>query len=379
MRSRLRGTSGFTLVEIMVVTFVSVLLMTVGATIYSTCLRAYREAQGRTNVFQTAKFINRDLREALAHVVPVKGSWVARKGKLMPGISDSGDSSIDRYYRYNRGSTSKWTAMNRNKDYDYLFTGPQYPAMSTTLVGDKDNAYKVVRGYARRDDWYVHDSPENWPYGTRDYHGHKGWWMPAFFGRRHDSGNLNDTILEADNIIAGSWGWPKPDYRLDASADKIDDGSATLTDGGNICAWWYAESRYFKSPYTLALDNANVHLVSLKFSMKPDTGGDDAKLSILRHQIVGFDTAAQGHVKGDLSFGDMLRHIKIEAYYLNSSGDLVLMDDNAYGVDMEGNWTGDGTGLEIPRCFDVKFVLRNPGNLKKHRFGMRVFHLNNPQ
>lgn len=204
--------------------------------------------------------------------------------------------------------------------------------------------------------------------------------MPAFFGRRHDGGALKDEIIEADNIMAGSWGWPRPDYRLDADIDKLEAGTKPpLSEGGNLCCWFYSESRYFSSPYTLALDNANIHLTSLKVSVKSAGIEPYSKISILKHQIVGFDTASQGMVKGDLSFGRMLRRIKIEPYYLDSTKNLALMGDAQLGCDLKGVSTASGTGLENPRCFDVTFTLQNPGNLQKHKFGFRVFHQNNPQ
>src|SRR5687768_25704 len=65
-----------TLVELLVVTAISVMLMTVLAFIYANSLKLYQESQGMQEIYETAKILNRDLRDALNNVVPVPGAWI---------------------------------------------------------------------------------------------------------------------------------------------------------------------------------------------------------------------------------------------------------------------------------------------------------------
>ncbi len=365
---------GFTLVELMVVMSISILLMTVGALIYSTSLRIYRESQGLTEIFQTSKLINRDLKDYLGSVVPLKGNWVNPIGRNMGGGTVAAQANIDRWYLHSTyGTPQKQNAYSNTLTNDKFFSWTQYPK-ETSKEADR---WKYSIGYNRSGGY----ANWNWHGTSRDYPSGRGWWLPAYFGRR--DGTV-DEIAKADNVMAGSWGWPRPDYRLDGDADEIAKGTATLTNGGNLACWFYAEDRFYNSAYTLALDNANIVLVSLKFSRLEIYGREETKLSILRHQIVGFDTATQSRVRADQSYGNLLRAVKIVPYYLDATGDLVEIGPNGAGDDalgwkIGGGVTGAGTGDKIPCCFDISYTLRNPGNYKSHKFATRIHQFANPQ
>ena len=80
---------GFTLVEVLVVTAISLMLMMAGTFIYLTCLKIYRENQEMTEVMQTARLLERDLRDALGNVVPLRGAWITPQVHLFPGQPDA--------------------------------------------------------------------------------------------------------------------------------------------------------------------------------------------------------------------------------------------------------------------------------------------------
>ncbi|MCK6474007.1 MAG: prepilin-type N-terminal cleavage/methylation domain-containing protein [Planctomycetes bacterium] len=388
---------GFTLVEVLVVTGISLILMTVGTAIYIHCLKLYRESQGLTTVFEMAKFINRDMRDYLSQIVPVRGSWVSPKTLHFPGSADATapdgaagyrpDTDLDPYYLDSQEvhpdfEPKKSAAMTRDSKYDLFFSGPQYPpAFRSSDPFDTTDDWKDTFGY-----------PRYWYNGSNVYPGLRGWWMPAFYGHRDAAQTVSDptsgktlTIAEARNILAGSWGWPRPDYRLDADADKLAEGTATCTAakgcGGNVACWFYAEDREFNSPRTLALDNANVVLMSIKFSRWVDEySAENTQLSVLRHQIVGFDVATHGLLRADQAYGNMLRAIRLTPMTLDNSGMLATMTDADLGVRLDNTLqNGAGEGMKLPRAFDVVYTLRNPGSGKLHEFALRIVCQKNPQ
>ena len=178
-------------------------------------------------------------------------------------------------------------------------------------------------------------------------------------------------MLASNGAGAGSWGWPRPDYRLDADADD-------LTNHKNVACWFYAEDRFYNSPYTLALDNSNVVLASLKFSLKTVNNNEDTQLSFLNHQVAGFDhseMAGIGVVRSDAAYGNMLRSIEIKPYYLNN-GTLTVMNDAALGASSMGAPLAGGD--VVPRCFDVRYTLRNLSNNQRFKFSFRSFCRTNP-
>src|SRR5688500_2422002 len=71
-----RRPRGYTLLELLVVCAISVLLMTVIIFIYANSLKVYRESHGMMEVLETAKILNRDLRDYLGNVVAIPGKWV---------------------------------------------------------------------------------------------------------------------------------------------------------------------------------------------------------------------------------------------------------------------------------------------------------------
>ncbi|MFH0939291.1 MAG: type II secretion system protein [Planctomycetota bacterium] len=369
--------SGFTLIELLVVTSISLLLMTVLTFIYANVLKVYRESQGLQEMYETARIFNRDLRDILGHVVPVRSAWIAPVCSKFPGVTDAvvptgatgvTPNTIDSYYLdsvyalISENTTTKKGAMCRELSYycDSLFSMPQFPVSRES---------QGVQGYIRGN-VTIRDDNTEWYDMANDYPGVKGWWLPAFYGIRDRTvkpqWNRSYTVLEFANNIAGAWGWPRPDYRLDADADN-------LQAHGTIACWFYTENPKFHSACTLALDNANIVLTSLKFSQRTRRLQDgnnsfvdipeETQLSVLRHQIVGFDTARKSAVREDFSLGNMLRSIKITPYYLQG-GVLTEMSPVLQ--------TGAGN-QEVPRCFDVVYTLRNRVNLQSYTFALRVY------
>ncbi|GMV83033.1 MAG: hypothetical protein AMXMBFR7_42170 [Planctomycetota bacterium] len=395
-----RVAAGFTLVEVMVVTGISVLLMTVGALIYSACLRVYQNSQGTTDVFETAKFINNDMRTYLGQTIPLKGTWIKPICKGITGCSgvyDATNSNIDQNYLAsgntdlqrdlaNGNVTSKALAYTRDEKYDPWFSGAQYAKrVSLSVAGD---FWKDSLGYVMS----TSTNYQNWHSESVTYPGFRGWWLPAFYGLRNavggESGVSATDLASFNDVRVGAWGWPRPDYRLDADADKITGGTAALTDGGNVACWFYAEERAFNSPYTLTLDNANIVLVSLKFSIADDGARQSTQLSVLRHQIVGFDTPTYGLVRADHSYGNLLRRIKIDPLFFNPANGAIErasaqadQGDTLLGWNLSngGPTLGVTDGDRVPCAFDVEFVLRNPRNMQGYRFATRIFQFGNPQ
>jgi len=437
---------GYTLLEILVVSAISMILMTVIAYIYSNALRVYEDTQGLSTVYETAKIINRDMRNSLGYCVPVPGNWMVPQVINMPGNpaavpispaaattvpnSISVPTGIDPWYldAMTAPSSEKTKAvwMTNFQDYDLLFSGSQF-RMKTT--GDSG----LYKGYPPLDDMYFwlyshYNNPSfpgsaSNPQSKNGNYGLRSFWMPAFFGRRDFGSTVNTStgattnVLGANDILAGSWGWPRPDYRMDIDLDRTASGTinGNITQGGEvlhysspllnsipgnptIACWFYAENRVFNSPFTLALDNSNIVLVSIKFSQKPPQPAtykvngtllspqlpEQTQLSILRHSIVGFDLADSGLLRADETVGNMLRAIKIKPYYRNSANQLAEMSDNELNSHIVDGSPVDPTranpaGNAIPRCFDIEYSLRNPYNFHRYDFALRVYCAINPQ
>jgi hypothetical protein len=350
---------GYTLIELLVVCGISVLLMSVLIFIYANSLKVYRESQGMNEVLATAKIINKDLRDYLGNVIAIPGKYV----NPMPGttkpyaanfggsIAPPGPAILDPYYVTSVAEpVTKLSVMSRAQTGNALFTYAQFPFRNAS----------PHLGYARGVYSATPDA-ETWSTQSTTYFGLRGWWMPGFFGARDGT---STTTLESNDIKAGSWGWPRPDYRMDID---LDDPA-----GGTNCAcWFYAENRKYNSPYTLALDNANVVLVSLKFSARRVDGKEQTMLSILRHQIVGFDTATKAPVVEEQTLANMLRSFKITPYYLDAGGMLQKMEDAELGCAKDGTFVPGGD--RIPRCFDIEYTLRNPANLNPNKFSLRIY------
>jgi len=373
-----RPRKGFTLVELMVAIFVSLILMSIGGAVYSYCLRLYRESQAEMALFENAKLINRDLRDFFKRVVPVPGNWVIPKLRgVTGGVNGNGanfDPTMDQYYQYGYDWPPKYAAMMNNTNYyDAWFSGPQYYqtyASAWYNIGYRRNGPDYSDLYA--------GTPEDWAADTWGgyYPGNKGWWMPGFFGGRDASktSGTGDPMVSADDVTAGAWGWPKADYRLDADADD-------LKTHGNLACWFYAEHRAFNNPLTMTLDNANLLLCSMKFSVKNSgTLQEQTGLSLLKHMIVGFDITTQSNVKEDASNGNLLRAIRITPYCLDVAGTLKKMGDNELGTDPDFQpVVSPKAGLDVPRAFDVQIWLRHPTTYKRYQFGQRIFCGINPQ
>ncbi len=362
---------GFTLLEVMVVTAISLMLVGVSTFIYMNCLKIYKDSQGITGVYETAKLVNRDMRDFLNNIVPMRGQWVTPQCILMPGQPNTDDSKVNWYFTgwYNRGP---YYANSNAGGYDSLFSGPQ-----DTRSGYID--WQHVGAWRGGWDPAGWSAMMNWvyPYMPGSVANLKDWWLPGFYGKRN---GVDPAVLKDSDILVGSWGWPRPDYRLDADADKIASGGASLASGGNVACWFYAEERNFNSPYTLSLDNNNIVLASLKFSVRQVDNHEETQLSFLRHHMCGFDHSYKGGtglMRADQSFGNMLRAIKITPCYLNASGVMLPMDDGELGCTLAGTTVAGGT--QVPRCFDIAYTLRNPSTLQAYQFALRVYCRSNPQ
>lgn len=361
----MRPERGFTLVELLVVTAISVLILTVGSMVYMNCMKVYEEGQGMTQVYETAKLMERDLRDSLSGAVGMKGSWVTSCCLNFPGGNISNVRSFS-YYTF--GTYGAGTMMTTASNNDAYFSGPQ-------MGWNNYDNWNHVGGNRGSGNYYtLPDSPENWGtlgmalWITFDRTENSSWWPPAFYGQ---SDGTNSNILAKYTNEVGSWGWPRPDYRLDADADDPKTHS-------DVACWFYSEDRDFNSPLGLTLDNPNVVLVSLKFSKTNVGGREQTGLSILKHHIGGWDQPGRkgAGTRGDMTYGEILRSVKITPYFL-SNGNLVAMTDTDLGVNNKGAMVPGGN--ELPRCFDVRTTLRNPWSHAYYTFAYRFYTHNNPQ
>lgn len=372
---------GFTIVELLIVSAISILLMTVGAYIYSNCLKIYMEGNGAQAVYETSKFVTRDLRTYLGNVVPVPGAYITTRAWQFAGLpADSGPSVLDSYYWYAAGGSRPIAMIDATlPGYDI----PQFELYFSGAQTAQPNASNGEVGWMRfsASDWGPETPGAAAGAGVGWGNAFSAWWMPAFYGKRDGA---NSKILRNYDLRAGSWGWPRADYRLDADADVLspvlNGGSPTAANGRLISSWFYAEAHDFDSVYTKALDNPNIVLVSIKFSMDLVKNREETQLSFLRHQIGGFDGNGQRYVRAEQTYGNMLRSIKIDPLYINSSGELALMDDTALGCDLKGTPSTDpNAGREIPRAFDIRYTLTNPANMRPYRFALRIYCGSNMQ
>ena len=351
---------GFTLLEVMVVSGISLMLAGVGAFIYANSLRIYRESQGLTDVYECAKLINRDLNDYLGCVIPVRGAWVKPRTLQMPGQPNAWNPHPELLHNFwTNFSGSKQGYFQNNLAYDPMFSGPS-DVRSYNNIGIR--RFELVSTIGR----------------AINYGGSRGWWVPAFFGKRD---GMRAYVVQHYEVLVRAWGWPQPDYRLDADADKLLAGSATVNNGANVACWFYAEDRYVNSCFTMALDNSSVLLTSIKFSQWTENNRERTQLSFLKHHVGGFDHSymgSEGMVRGDAAYGNLMRAISIIPYYMDANGILQTMGDAELGCRLDGS-TIPASGTEVPRCFDIRYRLRNPVTLQSYTFGLRVYCRINPQ
>ena len=375
-RSTRRDRSGFTLIELLVVSGVSLILMTVGALVYIKCLNMYQEGQGLTEVYQTARLISRDLKTTLGYVVPFKGEWVTPQcykfgGGDVPVAESTRPLLLSPFYFPKEGHGNH---LNNTKDDPAA--GPQFSGAQLLMTRPDQNPPHIGMS---RNTWSVDFVASSWKRMSGDlvngyhapYYQNGCWWPPGFFGKR--DGGVAVNLENFDNQV-GSWGWPRPDYRMDADADDIKNKKV-------ISNWFYCEDREFNSPHSYALDNPNIVLASIKFSAWAKDGFDYTQLSLLKHHISGWDHSGKvgSLLRSDMTYGNMLRAIKIVAYHLDN-GDLVKMDDAALGVEeKDGKTIVDAAATKMPRCFDAVYRLRNPKSQRDYVFVRRFFCLSSPQ
>jgi prepilin-type N-terminal cleavage/methylation domain-containing protein len=404
---------GYTLIEILVVAAISLMLMTVIAYIYSNSLRVYQETQGLSTVYETAKLINRDMRNTLGFCVPVPGNAINPQTLKFPGLPDATPATLDPWYLDTKGGSDpdKAVWMTNDENYDLLFSGSQFRFKTSGWSG-------LSRGWPPFDNmtyWgynynYWQNGASNGNYGLRSY------WMPAFFGRRDFNSAVktligNSNVLACNNVLAGSWGWPRADYRMDVDMDMTTRISPkplinSTANNPTIACWFYAENRSFNSPFTLSLDNPNIMLVSWKFSYVPPqpaqkdlkgnitapARGEVTQLTMLRHSIGGFDLADAQMLRSDQTMGSMLRAIKITPYTIDNGNKIVEMDDvmlnskiaNGAPQDVTRAYAGFKIGGQpsanlVPRFFDIEYALRNPYSQHRYNFALRVYCPINPQ
>ena len=364
---------GFTLIEVMVVTAISLLLVGVSTFIYTNCMRLYKDSQGIMTVYETARLINRDLLEHLSNVVPIPGAWITPRTVQMPGQANATTSHLHPWniYYYTRGVwyqnvPSLWDGTQINVPF-------QGPSDSRAYYRDWIHRGQVRVGASGGNraelNWGLMGN-YNWVYAWGYNGGQKGWYLPGFYGKRNGA---DPNILKDNEVVVGSWGFPRADYRLDANADD-------LTNHSNIGCWFYSEDRYFNCPYTLALDNPNLLLTSLKFTKRTVNNREETQLTIMKHHVVGFDHSylgGSGKLVADISYGNMLRAISITPCYMDAGGDIKVMGDSELGCTLAGATVAGGN--EVPRCFDVRYTLRNPATLQAFSFVLRAFCRTNPQ
>ena len=409
-RASRRG--GYTLIEILVVSAISLILMTVIAYIYTNSLRVYQETQGLSTVYETAKLINRDFRSSLGYCVPVPANSINPQTINFQGLANATSATLDPWYLDAVAGTadpSKAVWMTNVQDYDLLFSGSQF-RMKTS--GDSG----LYRGWPSFDNMsyfgfsYYGNTAVGGTLSPNGNYGLRSYWMPAFFGRRDFnaarttlSGDKT-TVFACSDVLAGSWGWPRSDPRLDVDIDRVSKLNVKPlknSTGGNptISCWFYSENRSFNSPFTLALDNSNIVLTSFKFSYIPPTPAtfdlkgnltvpakpEQTQLSVLRHSIVGFDIADAGMLRADETIGSMLRAIKITPYgILPGTNKLIEMGDAELNSKMADGSAIDNTrtapaGTVLPRCFDIEYSLRNPYTMHRYDFALRVYCQITPQ
>lgn len=366
-RSRAAARRGFTLVEIMVVCVVSILLMTTVAVIYVSSLRLYRESQGMIDVYATAQLINRDLRQVFGNIVAMPGGLITPVTKSFGGNLPP-EGRIDPYYLSSASNPNEYEGLTKDQlmapglKTDRLFSKSQYPPPT-------GSPYDTL-GYSPTNP----NDPSSAATGADAFPGLKGWWMPAFYGKF--DGN-NKEMMEVDDNRAGSWGWPRPDYRMDVNLDGTTAASGTSASSQRCACWFYAENRNFASPLTLALDNSNIVLVSLKFTARKFRGKDVTQLSVLRHQINGFDTR-DASIRSDMALGEMLRAFKVVPRFMRPDGNLTADNDDisAYlGASLSGMPIDSPLSkISIPRCFDISYTLANPANQVRTSFSLRVYN-----
>jgi len=370
---RRQASRGFTIVELLVVSAISILLMTISAFVYSNCLKIYQEGLGAQSVFETSKLINGDMRAYLGNVVAIPGAYISPKTILFPGVPNATNTTIGDYYIGGLHNTSMTNTFNYA--HDKYFSGAQ-----TVHRGDDTVTSTLARlGWTRTSSsWSSDDNPGLAATATVAGAYQSAWWMPAFFGKR-DGTNVNN--LKYYDMRVGSWGWPRPDYRMDADAlelGKLLHGGGGPASGTVLSCWFYAEEKNFDSVHTKALDNANIVLVSIKFSMDLVNNKEETQLSFLKHHVCGFDGNGHKWMRSDQSYANMLRAIKIEPLYLDAGNNFTVMDNAALGCDLAGTPSADPLqGREIPRAFDVRFTLSNPANQRQYRFSLRIFNQNN--
>jgi prepilin-type N-terminal cleavage/methylation domain-containing protein len=457
--SRCPRSPGFTLIEILVVTAVSLLLMMAGTFVYVNCMKLYRESRETTEVLGVARIIDEDMRDLLGSVVPIRGCWINPQTLWMGGgsLGTSQVSSSGNLPSYTL--SNKYVSWTQSMGANHTMTFPQIIGDNNSPVynfcvnnGWLNGPLKAINvndlyfsgqqssentdgGYGsnkpKNNGAFTKDNfPPNWCWN--DYSGDyefgattKDFFMPGFYGWRDFSAACDQLppspdpytqVINRWDVMVGSWGWPRPDYRMSADADMIDAGNAnygpsaflgdTKSGGGLLSCWFYTEDRYSNMICTGTLDNDCILLASLKFSMLKVSGIEQTQLSILTHHAFGIDhpyMGGMGRCRDDIMPGtarlaytgktdpatgypvyqnfvfpgnNMLRAFTIVPYTGDPTG-LAVMSDADLGIHVDGTPVDlsltSTAGTVFPRCFDVAYRLRGPISGKTWNFALRVY------
>jgi len=222
------------------------------------------------------------------------------------------------------------------------------------------------------------------------------YWLPSYFGYRDANSllvansspsNAISKVIDTNTVYAGSWGWPRPDYRMNIDADKATAANGIVAPENNCACWFYCESPNYSGTHTMSIDNPNLLLCSIKFMRFVDTATkiETTQLSFLKHHMLGFDHPWMTNISNTSSLredmcptGNMLRSVKIVPYTMSSTGTFELCTDEDLGVDLEGHMLAKGSS-KIPRRFDITYKLRHAQTRKDYVFSIRIFTRLKPQ
>ena len=158
--------------------------MTVIAYIYTNSLRVYQETQGLATVYETAKLINRDMRNTLGYCVPVPANSMNPQTINFQGLADATSATLDPWYL---------DAVAGNGDFVQVRVDDQCPGLRSAVFGlavshEDQRRQRSVSWLAQ-----LRQHELFWIQLLRQYRGRRhavaewqlrtlrSYWMPAFF------------------------------------------------------------------------------------------------------------------------------------------------------------------------------------------------------